>query len=122
MSHTRAFLVAVTVLAALTIAAMARQGSYVSNPKDVEFRTPVRVADMIIPAGEYTMTHVMQGEKHIMVFTSKAKGHAAFRVGCNLVSLPEKATRSEQYYNEAPNGDRILVQLIFAGDQVKHVF
>lgn len=106
------------VLAAMSLASENKLG--IHNVASVTFESAVRVGTTLIPAGEYTVRHTMEGQDHVMTFTGAGKKEV-FRVKCTLVALEHKATRDEQIV-EISGNERILHELIFRGDSAKHVF
>lgn len=91
----------------------------------VTFNKPMVLGTTELPAGNYSITHEMQGDDHYMTFkqTDVRKDKAAtVRVKCNLVPLPEKAKRTEQRYISNAKSQNVLSELVFKGDEAKHVF
>ena len=86
----------------------------------VKFDTPVRIASVNLPAGEYVVRHTMQGDEHVMVFRRQI-GNDEFKVKCTLVPLAGKAPQTQTVYEIAGN-DRIVQEMVFRGDKAKHVF
>ncbi|HEX6820508.1 MAG TPA: hypothetical protein VF123_00530 [Candidatus Sulfotelmatobacter sp.] len=86
----------------------------------VKFDTPVRIASVNLPAGEYVVRHTMQGDEHVMVF-QRQSGNDQFKVKCTLVPLAQKAPQTQTVYEIAGN-DRIVQEMVFRGDKAKHVF
>jgi hypothetical protein len=86
----------------------------------VSFASAVRVGATVIPAGDYTVRHTMEGQDHVMTFTRTGKKDV-FKVKCTLVTLDRKASQDEQIV-EISGSERVLRELIFAGDSAKHVF
>jgi hypothetical protein len=102
----------------------ARQNKFgVMDKYTVSFVDPVRVGDTLLPKGDYEIRHTMKGEEHIMVFrqmrTSKPIEVSA---KCTLVPLPEKASDTQTFYVMNAANERVLQELVFKGDSVKHVF
>jgi len=95
----------------------------VADSYRISFTEPVRVADTLLPRGEYEIRHVMEGQEHIMVFhqlrTSKP---VEVRAKCTLVPLTAKAPDSQKIYELNAANERVLHELIFKGDRAKHVF
>jgi hypothetical protein len=81
---------------------------------------PTVVGGSLLPAGEYKVTHEMQGQTHIMNF-QQVGGKATATSKCNLVPLAEKAPRSEQRFTENAKNERVLTQMTFRGDKATHV-
>ena len=86
----------------------------------VTLHQQARVANLQLPAGDYRIQHVMEGEKHIMVFTD-AKGQKS-RVECTMVKLDRKSDVDSVEYKTAPNGERILTAMTFRGETFEHKF
>jgi hypothetical protein len=81
---------------------------------------PAVVAGTLLPAGEYKVTHEMQGQTHIMTF-QQIDGKAKAKAKCNLVPLAEKASASESHFTQNANNERVLTEITFRGDKAKHV-
>jgi hypothetical protein len=89
----------------------------------VSFLEKVRVADTLLPAGNYEIRHVTEGADLIMVFRQVGvKKPAEVRAKCTLVPLAEKAIEDQKYYLVNAANERVLHELIFKGDRAKHVF
>src|SRR5437763_14129288 len=70
------------------------------------------IGGSLLPAGQYKVTHEMQGQTHIMNF-QQVGGKATATSKCNLVPLTEKATKSEQRFTDNVKNERMLTQLTF---------
>lgn len=105
------------VILALTTAMAAQT----FGARQVKFDNPVRVQGQLLPAGEYKIEHVMEGQKHIMVFKQVSGDKQEFRLNCNIVQLPSKAKQSTSVYDTS-SGTRVLKAMTFAGDNYEHVF
>ena len=116
-------LVAVCVMG-LGILLAAEQNKFgVANTQTVSFDEPIRIGNLLLPTGEYQVTHTMEGDNHIMVFKQlHVKNPAEARVKCTLVPLPQKAERSEKLYTHNGADQHVLQELVFKGDTAKHVF
>ena len=117
------FVLMLVVLAA-TVSVQAKENSLgVADVSKIVFVSPVRVADVLLPAGEYEVRHSMQGDSHLMVFKqlNKAKPIEA-TVNCHLVPLDRKADHTETTYILNASEERVLQKLIFRGDRAEHVF
>ncbi|MGB9234560.1 MAG: hypothetical protein WCC04_09110 [Terriglobales bacterium] len=89
----------------------------------VSFSEKVRVADTLLPSGNYEIRHVMEGAEHIMVFRQVGvKKPVEVRAKCTLVPLPGKALDNQKVYELNAANERVLHELIFKGDLAKHVF
>ncbi|MGA9527927.1 MAG: hypothetical protein WBS24_07425 [Terriglobales bacterium] len=95
----------------------------ISDVYKVNFAEKVRVADTLLPSGDYEIRHVMEGADHIMVFRQLGvKKPVEVRAKCTLVTLPEKAADNQKIYEMNAANERVLHELIFKGDTAKHVF
>ncbi len=88
----------------------------------VTFVEPVHVGNVLLPAGDYTIRHEMEGQDHYMVFQEHGKKGADVKVKCTLVPLEHKAVRNETIYSLNASNERVLAQMTFRGDTTKHVF
>jgi hypothetical protein len=94
----------------------------VSNVRHVTFAAPVRVGNALLPAGDYEVRHVMQGEDHIMVFKHLKSKDNEVKVSCTLVPLSQRAYQTSTVYELNVANERVLRELVFRGDSAKHVF
>jgi hypothetical protein len=92
----------------------------IATKQTINFTQPTVVGGSLLPAGDYNVTHQMQGQTHIMIFKQKG-GTAEAKAKCTLVPLSAKATVSEQRFTENANNQRVLVEMTFSGDQATHV-
>ena len=114
-------LICVVVLCVVAIAGQNQFG--VANSYQVNFSEKVWVGDTLLPAGDYEIRHVIDGQNHIMVFRQlRVRKPAEVRAPCTLVSLPEKSGDSRKTYALNAANERVLHELIFKGDGAKHVF
>ena len=89
----------------------------------VTFLENVRVADTVLPKGDYDIRHVMEGSDHIMVFRQTGtKKPVEVRAKCTLVPLTAKAERKEKIFDLNAANERVLHELVFKGDLARHVF
>ena len=110
-----ALLVSVSLLASDAPKAMG-----VGQTRNITFVNPAKVGDAVLPAGDYKVEHVMEGENHIMVFKT-LNNEAKARVNCKMIELQKKADQSTQeFVNEG--GQRTLKGLTFKGDTYRHQF
>lgn len=116
-------LVAVCVMG-LGILLAAEQNKFgVANIATVSFDDPIYVGNVLLPKGEYQVTHTMEGETHIMVFKQlHVKNPVEARTKCTLVPLTQKAQRNEKLYTHNAADQHVLQELVFKGDTAKHVF
>ncbi len=95
----------------------------IADNYQVNFSEKVRVADTLLPKGKYEIRHVMEGSDHIMVFRQLGtKKPVEVRAKCTLVPLSAKATKNQTTYILNAANERVLQELVFKGDEAKHVF
>jgi hypothetical protein len=122
------FLKVVAVLSlcfmALSLLATASQNKFgIADNRTITFNDPIWVGDKLLPKGEYQVSHVMEGNQHIMIFKQLNNSRPAeVRVPCQLVQLQKKADRTERSYVLNAANERVLKSLIFQGDSAQHVF
>lgn len=85
------------------------------------FDAPTRIGTVLMPAGDYTIRHSMEGQDHVMAFQRKGSSEV-FKVKCTLVQLAHKADRDQKVYEVTSGSEKILHELVFRGDTAKHVF
>jgi hypothetical protein len=88
----------------------------------VTFAVPMRVGTVVLPAGDYTVRHTMEGQEHVMVFRPVRGKGLEVKAKCTLVPLGQKADQSQTIYTLNAANERVLQELIFRGDTAKHVF
>jgi hypothetical protein len=88
----------------------------------VTFAVPIRVGGTLLPAGEYVVRHTMEGSDHVMVFQSANHKHPDVKAKCQLVQLGNKADQTRTVFELNAAKERVLQELVFGGDTVKHVF
>ena len=108
------------VLGAATLAAAKDNPMGIAQKQEISFSAPTVVGGNLLPAGDYTVLHEMQGTTHIMIF-KQINGKAEAKAKCNLVPLTEKARTTEQRYTENAKNEHVLVEMTFRGDTAKHV-
>lgn len=95
----------------------------IADSYKVSFSEKVRVADTLLPQGDYQIRHVMEGSDHIMVFRQiGTKKPVEVRAKCTLVPLGVKAQQDQKVYVVNAANERVLQELVFRGDRSKHVF
>ncbi|MBZ5657883.1 MAG: hypothetical protein LAO56_21695 [Acidobacteriia bacterium] len=118
----QSFLILLCVLM-LGVFAVAENQLGISDSYQVSFSEKVRVADTLLPKGNYQIRHVMEGSDHIMVFRQLGtRKPVEVRAKCTLVPLSEKANDDQKIYMLNAANERVLHELIFKGDRAKHVF
>ncbi len=116
-----AIVIGVTLLSVWAVASQDQMG--VADVYKVTFSEKVRVADTLLPSGDYEIRHVMEGADHIMVFRQLGvKKPVVVRAKCTLVPLPQKAAESEKHFEMNAANERVLHEMIFKGDRAVHVF
>ena len=120
MSYRRMAIV-LAVVSVVALAAWASDTMVSWKTQDVELTAPVRAGSVMLPAGEYRVTHEMQGAQHILVMERMGKDKQTFRVACSMQPLANVATQDEQHYRYEGK-EKILVGLLFKGDKVFHAF
>ena len=102
----------------LGILALAQEAAGFKGTRTVILTEKARVGAEVLAAGEYKVTHTMEGAEHIMVFQ---KGDQQYRIKCTLQPLSEKAHTTQFFYEHA-TGERVLQAIVFRNDAVRHVF
>ncbi len=92
----------------------------IAPKQTITFTQPTVVGGSLLPAGEYKVTHEMQGQTHIMTF-QQIGGKAEAKSKCNLIPLTEKAAKTETHFTENAKNERVLTQMTFRGDKATHV-
>jgi hypothetical protein len=92
----------------------------IAAKQTVTFTQPTLVGGTLLPAGDYNITHEMQGQTHIMIF-KQIGGTAETKATCTLVPLTAKATHSEQQFKQNAKNERVLISMTFAGDKATHM-
>jgi hypothetical protein len=106
-------------LSAVAMASTNKMG--IHDVSRVSFDSPVRIGSTVLPAGDYVVRHTMEGEEHVMSF-ERLNHKDVFKVKCTLVPLPHKAATDQSLIDTTSTNERVLRELIFAGDTAKHVF
>ncbi len=96
----------------------AQQPAGFTGTRTVVLTEQAKAGSQVLPAGEYRVTHAMEGPEHIMVFK---QGKQEYRVKCNLEPLNAKAGATQFWYEPDGSGPRVLQAIVFRGDTVKHV-
>ncbi len=107
----------------LTATAFAEGNKYsIAEKRLVNFSDPVRVGDVLLPAGDYEVRHSMEGENHIMVFKQLGGKKMAASVKCNLVPVDTPVARTAVGLAVNPAGEYVLRRLAFQGDRAERLF
>ena len=113
----------VVIFALIVLTTLVSAGTVpVGKSHDITLRAPAHVGDVVLPAGTYQVTHLMENGQHIMLFKALRGEKKEYRVTCKMQELPVTAARDEQHFQELSAKDRVLTSLVFAGDKVEHVF
>ncbi len=88
----------------------------------VAFAAPIRVGTALLQPGLYQVRHAMEGETHILIFRAVGSKGPEVRVKCTLVQLGKKAEQTRTVYALNAANERVLQELVLAGDNQKHVF
>lgn len=119
------------VLSLLTLAiiflsafALAEDNKYgIADKRQVNFSDPVRVGEVLLPAGDYEVRHTMEAGNHVMVFKQLATKHpAGVSIKCNLVPVATPVTQSAVGMSVNAAGEYVLHRLAFKGDRAEHLF
>ena len=92
----------------------------IAEKRAITLSAPTLVGGTVLPAGDYKVTHEMQGQTHIMIF-EQSYGTAEVKARCKLVPLNSKAEDTQQVYETNTNNQKVLVEMVFRGDTAKHV-
>jgi len=123
MRHIFAGVLILMCVVMLSAVAAAENQMGIRDSYRVNFVENVRVADTLLPKGNYEIRHEMDGANHIMVFRELGtKKPVEVRAKCTLVKLSEKANKDEKIYLLNAANERVLQELVFKGDLAKHVF
>ncbi|MGA2234944.1 MAG: hypothetical protein ABSG23_05675 [Terriglobales bacterium] len=123
MRHTFVGILILMCVFILGVVSAAENQLGIRDNYQVNFSEKVRVADTLLPKGNYEIRHVMEGSDHIMVFRQLGtKKPIEVRAKCTLVSLGAKATRDEKIFTLNAANERVLHELVFKGDLASHMF
>jgi len=118
MHSSKIMVLLVCVLGVVSLA-MAGENLGIRATGKISFASPVR---WLLPAGEYVVRHTMEGQEHVMVFQSVNHKVQDLKAKCQLVQLSKKADQTRTVYQTNAANERVLQELVFAGDTAKHVF
>jgi hypothetical protein len=93
----------------------------IAETRTITFSAPTVIGGTLLPAGDYKVTHQMQGQDHIMTFTQIGGKKAEAKTKCTLVPLGAKAQTNEQHTTLNAKNERVLTEMTFRGDTSKHV-
>ena len=121
MTH-KALILTLLLLVGTALAFAANDNMGAGKIKTVTFDQPMKVGTSVLPVGTYKVQHVIEGEKHIMVFTTKTSGVPEVRVPCRMENLPTRASQALIIYRRDASGLAVLNGLVFQGDKYSHNF
>ena len=112
--------IATALLFLIAVSAMAADASSVDVGKSwtLTLYQPTRVGTALLPAGDYYVRHLKDGEEHVLALKSGRKEMA--RVGCKLEQLSKKVERTTMIGNENDAGEQVLMSIAFEGDKFRH--
>jgi hypothetical protein len=113
--------VAVMVVLACTAMIASENSMGIAEKRNVTFNTPTLVGGTLLPAGNYNVTHHMDGTTHVMLFQQVGGKKAEAKATCTLVPLKAKAQRTEQIFNTNAKNQRVLTEMTFEGDTATHM-
>ncbi len=122
MRSSRIVGICLCLLAFVAMASAKENSMGVREVYHVTFVETVHVGTAVLPAGDYTVRHSMQGQDHYMEFQAKGKKGADVKVKCTLVPLEGKADKNQTVYSLNASNQRVLQEMVFKGDNAKHVF
>ena len=117
----RKIAIVLAIVCVVGLAAWADDTMVAWKSKDLKLDQTARVGSVVLPAGEYKVSHEMQGEQHILVMALNGKEKQTFRLPCKMESLVKPATQTEQHYR-VEGKEKVLVGLVFKGDKFFHAF
>lgn len=115
----RKLAIVLAIVSLVGLAAWADDAMVSWKSQELKLSDDARAGSVVLPAGEYRVTHEMQGTQHILVMALTGRGKQTFRVPCTMQPLVQAATQTEQHYR-FEGKERILVGLVFKGDKVFH--
>ncbi len=112
--------IAAVLLVACTAAMASTNKMGIADKQTIDFSAPTLVGGTILPAGQYNVTHQMNGPTHVMIF-QQIHGKAEAKANCNLVPLKAKAEHTSQRFMVNATNDHVLQEITFAGDTATHI-
>lgn len=110
------------LFAIVTLASAGPENLGIRDVYQITFHTPVHVGNAVLPAGDYTVRHEMEGQDHYMVFRRHERLAPDVKVKCMLVQLGYKARETSTKYLLNAANEKVLQEIEFKGDTAKHVF
>ena len=112
--------IATALLFLIAVSAMATDASNVDVGKSwtLTLYHPTRVGTALLPAGDYKVQHLKDGEEHVLAFKSGRK--EITRVGCKTEQLSKKVERTSLLEDTNGAGEQVLMSIAFEGDKFRH--
>jgi hypothetical protein len=117
----RKMAIVLAIVSLVGLAAWASDAMVTWKSQEVKLSEPAHVGNVLLPAGEYKVSHEMQGEQHFVVMALNGKEKHTFRLACQMEPLAKPATQTEQHYRYEGK-EKILLGLVFKGDKFFHAF
>jgi len=105
----------------LAVVVSAEEPMVTWKSKRLTLSAEARVGSELLPAGEYKVTHEMEGANHVLVLRLRGKETKTFRLACTMQPRNDKAPADEQHFR-TENGQKLLTALVFEGDRYTHAF
>jgi FlaG/FlaF family flagellin (archaellin) len=118
--RTIAIAIAAILLFACTAAMASTNAMGIAEKQSIAFSAPTLVGGTVLPAGQYNVTHQMNGKTHVMIF-KQVNGKAEAKTNCSLVPLKAKAEHTSQRFTVNATNDHVLEEITFEGDKASHV-
>ena len=113
---------AIISLFILGLTAFAADSNFgVGKTRELTVAENTKVGDVVVPAGDYKVQHLMENGDHIMVFKSVDRNKEVARVKCTMQKLDKKSEHTLTMIDTA-NNQRVMTGIIFAGDDFRHSF
>jgi hypothetical protein len=112
---------AISVMLTFALSTLAADAPHATASKTwkVSLPTAMKVGGVLLPAGDYKVQSLTEGEDHIMVFKTQGNKEKA-RAGCKLEKLDKKADQTVLVSNLDGDGQRVLESISFKGDTFRH--
>jgi len=112
---------AALLLLSCTVMMASTNSMGIAEKQTINFTAPTLIGSTLLPAGNYTVTHEMNGQTHVMIFKQNGGSKAEVRTNCNLVPLKDKAEHTQQLYTTNAKDQHVLQHITFQGDKATHV-
>ena len=123
MSHKRMIAAILAVVSVFVCTAVLAKDNPmgIAEKQTINFSQPTLVGGTLLPAGDYNVTHEMNGKAHVMIFKQIGGKKAEAKANCNLVPLTAKADKTQARYTTNAKNERVLQEMTFEGDKATHV-